>query len=274
MKNLKLNELEVGEGAPLCLIGGPCVIENEAISLETASALKRLTEALGIGFVFKSSYTKDNRSSAEYYPGPGPDEGLTILERVRTDVGVPVLSDVHHPEQAERAASVLDILQLPAFLCMQTSLALALGRTGKPVNVKKGQFLAPEDLKHVIGKIESTGNRQILLTERGTSFGYHDLVVDMKSFQIMKDLGYPTVFDVTHSVRVYGVPSADARGGRPEFVATLARAGVAAGADAVFIETHPEPGKALCDASSMIPLDKMEGLLTILRDLHALVHGL
>ena len=274
MRNLRLNELEIGQGAPLCLIGGPCVIETESIALETAEALRRITEDLGIGLVYKSSYTKDNRSSAEYYPGPGLEEGLDILRKVREEIGVPVLSDVHHPGEAEAAAEVLDILQLPAFLCMQTSLALALGRTGKPINVKKGQFLAPEDLKHVIGKIESTGNHRILLTERGTSFGYHDLVVDMKSFQILRDLGYPAVFDVTHSVRVYGVPSADTRGGRPEFIETLARAGVSAGADAVFIETHPDPGKALCDAASMIPLDKMEDLLTILRDLHALVHRL
>ncbi len=274
MSNLRLNELEIGEGAPLALIGGPCVIENEAVALETAETLKDIAGRLGIGFVYKSSYTKDNRSSERNYAGPGLEEGLRILQKVKDQVGVPVLSDVHHPEEAEPAAEVLDILQLPAFLCMQTSLALALGSTGKPVNVKKGQFLAPEDIRFVVGKLESTGNRRILLTERGTSFGYRDLVVDMRSFHILRGLGYPAVFDVTHSIRVYGVPSADPKGGRPEFIETLARAGVAAGADAVFIETHPEPEKALCDASSMIPLSKMEELLKKLRDIHALVHGL
>jgi 2-dehydro-3-deoxyphosphooctonate aldolase (KDO 8-P synthase) len=272
MRNLRLNELEIGEGAPLCLIGGPCVIETESIALETAAALRRITENLGIGFVYKSSYTKDNRSSVEYDPGPGLEEGLNILRKVKEEIGVPVLSDVHHPGEAEAAAEVLDILQLPAFLCMQTSLALALGRTRKPVNIKKGQFLAPEDLGHVIGKIESTGNRQLLLTERGTCFGYHNLVVDMKSFQVLRGLGYPAVFDVTHSIRVYGVPSADALGGRREFVETLARAGVAAGADAVFIETHPDPEKGRCDAASMLPLGSMKELLKKLRDLHALVN--
>jgi 2-dehydro-3-deoxyphosphooctonate aldolase (KDO 8-P synthase) len=273
MKTLELNDLRIGEGAPLCLIGGPCVIETEEIALRTAEALVRIADRLGIGLLYKSSYTKDNRSSETYYPGPGLEEGLRILEKVKRELGVPVLSDVHHPVEAEAAAQVLDVLQLPAFLCMQTSLALSLGRTGKPINVKKGQFLAPGDLRHVVGKIESTGNQQMLLTERGTSFGYHNLVVDMRSFQILRGLGYPTVFDVTHSIRVYGVPSADSRGGQPEFVRTLARAGVAAGCDAVFIETHPNPAGALCDAASMMPLEEMEELLMKLKDIHELVHG-
>jgi 2-dehydro-3-deoxyphosphooctonate aldolase (KDO 8-P synthase) len=212
-------------------------------------------------FIFKSSFTKDNRSSVEYYQGPGLEKGLAMLAEVKKQIGVPVLSDIHNPQQARPAAEVLDVIQIPAYMSMQTSLTLAAAETGKPVNVKKGQFLHPKDMEKVVKKIESTGNRSILLTERGTVFGYHNLVVDMRSFPIMRKFGYPVVFDITHSVRIYGVPSSSPEGGTPWFVPYLARAGVAAGCDAVFIETHPDCKNALCDASSMWPLQRLEELL-------------
>ena len=261
---LRIADVAVGGGSPLTLIAGPCVIESERLSLEVAEAVAGMARRLGVGFIFKASYTKDNRSSVEYFQGPGQEEGLRVLEKVRRETGVPVLSDVHAAAEVGAAAEVLDILQIPAYLSQQTSLALAVGRTGKPVNVKKGQFAAPEDMSAVVGKIESTGNRKILLTERGCCFGYRTLVVDFRSLAILRRFGYPVVFDVTHSVRVYGRPSKDAAGGMPEFIPLLARAGVAAGADAVFIETHPDPEKGLCDASSMWPLGKLETLLETL----------
>ncbi len=267
-------QVTVGGDSPLLLIAGPCVIENEEVPLRVAEAVKRMADRLGIGYVFKSSYAKDNRSSVHHYYGPGLEEGLRILEKVKQEVGVPVLSDVHYPDEVPAAAEVLDILQIPAFLSMQTRLALTVGKTGKPVNVKKGQFLAPEDMAKVAAKIESTGNRQILLTERGNFFGYHNLIVDMRSFPIMRKTGYPVIFDVTHTVRKYGIPSSDPRGGEPEFVPYLARAGVAAGVDGVFIETHPDPPSALSDAYSMWPLDRLERLLESLVRIHELVQSL
>ena len=260
MKEIAVGDVAIGGGRQLALIAGPCVIESEAVAMETAEALTAVSGRLGIPLVFKSSYAKANRSSVDYYTGPGLEEGLRILQKVR-ELGVPVLSDVHSLREVDAAAEVLDMLQLPAHLSMQTELTLALARTGKPVNVKKGQFLAPEDMASVVSKIESTGNRQILLTERGASFGYHDLVADMRSLAIMRRTGYPVVFDATHVVRLYGRPSSDASGGTPEFIEPLARAAVAAGCDAVFIETHPRVSEALCDAASMLPLDRLEPLL-------------
>lgn len=257
-----------GKDGLLCLIAGPCVIESRSITLETAERIREITERLNIPFVFKSSYRKDNRSSVEYFSGPGIEEGLKILQEVKEKVGVPVLSDIHTPEQAAPAAEVLDILQIPAYLSQQTELLLAAAETGKPLNIKKGQFLAPEDMIHSVRKVESTGNRSILLTERGACFGYRQLVVDMRSLSILRGHGYPSVFDVTHSVRIYGHPSADAAGGTPEHIPLLARAGVAAGCDALFLETHPEPAKALCDAASMLSLDRLEGLLGGLLKIH------
>ena len=262
--SLRIADVAVGEASPLALIAGPCVIESERLSLEVAEAVSDMARRLGVGFIFKSSYTKDNRSSVGYFQGPGQEEGLRILEKVRAETGVPILSDVHSEAEVSAAADVLDVLQIPAYLSQQTSLALAVGHAGKPVNVKKGQFVAPEDMGAAVSKIESTGNRKILLTERGSCFGYRTLVVDFRSLSIMRKFGYPVVFDVTHSVRVYGRPSKDPAGGTPEFIPLLARAGVAAGADAVFIETHPAPEKGLCDASSMWPLEKLESLLETL----------
>jgi 2-dehydro-3-deoxyphosphooctonate aldolase (KDO 8-P synthase) len=244
------------------------VIESEEITLRTAAELRRITERLGMPFVFKSSYRKDNRSSVEFYEGPGLETGLRVLEKVKRETGAPVLSDVHTPAQTGPAAEVLDVLQIPAYLSQQTELLLSAARTGKAVNIKKGQFVAPEDLIHSVRKVESEGNRRILLTERGACFGYRTLVVDMRSLGILRGHGYPAVFDVTHSVRIYGKPSADPSGGTPEHIPLLARAGVAAGCDALFIETHPEPARALCDASSQFPLGRLERLLKGLLRIH------
>jgi len=265
-----VGDVNIGPGQPLVLIAGPCVIESEELVLRTAAEVQKIARRIGMPFIFKSSYLKDNRSSANSYQGPGLDKGLRILQKVKEELGVPVLSDIHDQHEAAPAAEVLDVIQIPAYLSMQTSLTLAAARTGKPLNIKKGQFLDPTDMKHVIGKVEGVGNHNILLTERGTFFGYHNLVVDFRSFAIMRGLGYPVVFDPTHAIRVYGVPSSDPTGGRPEFVPGLARAAVAAGCEAVFIETHPNCREALCDAASMWPLDKLERLLLHLRRMHDL----
>ena len=274
MNEVCVGDIRIGSGHPLALIAGPCVIESEALILETAERLVEITTRVGMPLIFKSSYTKANRSSVEYFKGPGLKEGLRILQRVR-ERGVPVLSDVHTSLEVPDASEGLDILQLPAHLSMQTELTLALARSGKPVNVKKGQFLAPTDIQAIVNKIESTGHRQILLTERGTCFGYHDLVADYRSLDLMRRTGYPVVFDATHVVRVYGRPSSDALGGSPEFIQPLARAAVAVGCDAVFIETHPRVTEALCDADSMLPLDQLESLLRQLMDIGQIVrrHG-
>lgn len=268
---VEVDGIKIGGGNPLALIAGPCVIEGQQMLIDTAGTIKEICDRLGIPFIFKSSFTKDNRSSVDYYQGPGLEEGLAMLAEVKRQVGVPVLSDIHNPYQAEPAAKVLDVIQIPAYMSMQTSLTLAAARTGKVVNVKKGQFLHPQDMEKVVKKIESTGNHKILLTERGNVFGYHNLVVDMRSFPIMRGLGYPVVFDVTHSIRIYGVPSSSPEGGTPWFVPYLARAGVAAGVDAVFIETHPDCKNALCDASSMWPLQRLEELLTQIKAISDLV---
>jgi 2-dehydro-3-deoxyphosphooctonate aldolase (KDO 8-P synthase) len=266
-----------GGGGPLALIAGPCVIESEALALETAHALKGLASRLGLPFLYKSSYRKDNRSSREFYEGPGLAKGLAVLARVREEVGVPVLSDVHGVEEVGPASEVLDVLQIPAYLSQQTSLAVACGETGLAVNVKKGQFVAPEDMEKAVRKIESTGNKRILVTERGTTFGYRQLVVDMRALPILSRFGYPVIFDATHAVRIYGRPSADPSGGEPEFIPALARAAVAVGCDGVFLETHPDPSKALCDAASQIPLERLprllESLLAIDRARRAAAEG-
>ncbi|MDZ7338740.1 MAG: 3-deoxy-8-phosphooctulonate synthase [candidate division KSB1 bacterium] len=265
MRTVVVGDIKIGPDEPLALIAGPCVIESEQLVLHTAAEVQKIAKRVGMPFIFKSSYLKDNRSSATSYQGPGLDEGLRILQKVKSELGVPVLSDIHDQHEAGPAAEVLDVIQIPAYLSMQTSLTLAAARTGKPLNLKKGQFLDPADMKHVIGKVEGVGNYNILLTERGTFFGYHNLVVDFRSFSVLRGLGYPVVFDPTHAIRVYGVPSSDPAGGRPEFVPGLARAAVAAGCEAVFIETHPNCSEALCDAASMWPLDKLERLLIHLR---------
>ena len=274
MKTVRIGDLTVGAGCPLVLIAGPCVIEGEAVVLETMERLQDITSRLDIPFVFKSSYAKGNRSSVDYYSGPGLAEGLRILQKVR-EQGIPVLSDVHALSEVDDAAEVLDVLQLPAHLSMQTDLTVALARIGKPINVKKGQFLAPGDIQAIVNKIESAGSQQILLTERGVCFGYHDLVADMRSLPEMRKTGYPVIFDATHVVRLYGRPSSEAQGGTPEFIAPLARAAVATGCDAVFIETHPRVSEARCDAASMLPLDQLEPLLEQLIEISQVVrrHG-
>lgn len=267
---VRVGDLEVG-GDRFTVIGGPCVIEDVDTCLEVAAHMKAVTAELGLGYVFKSSFEKDNRSSASGFKGPGLEDGLQILAEVKARTGVPVLSDVHCRQEMDRAAKVLDVIQIPAYLSQQTELALAAGRTGRPVNVKKGQFVAPEDMKAVVSKIRSTGNTSIILTERGSCFGYRRLVVDMRALPIMRSLDCPVVFDVTHAVRIYGHPSSDPAGGEPQYVPYLARAAVACGVDGLFLETHPEPRRALCDSSSMLPLSEVHGLLSQLAAIHKLV---
>ena len=253
--------IRLGGENPLFLVSGPCVIESEDLMMRTAEALVRMTSKLGIPFIFKSSYEKDNRSNETHYRGPGLIKGLNVLERIKKDFNVPVTSDVHRETDMERAKEVLDIIQIPAFLCQQTSLLLAAGKTGLPINVKKGQFMAPEAMQGALSKIHSTGNRRVMLTERGTCFGYNNLVNDFTSIPTMKKLGCPVIYDATHSVRRYGIPSKDPKGGKPEFVPCLVKAGVAVGCDGLFMEIHPNPREALCDASSQFSLSQSEKLL-------------
>lgn len=270
-KEIDLGKFKIGGGS-FFFVGGPCVIENEDIVFETAEKIKEIGEELEIKCVFKSSYLKDNRSSEESYQGPGIDKGLEILKKVKEKVGLPVLSDVHSVNEVEKAKDILDILQLPAFLSMQTSLTIALAKTNKPINIKKGQFLSPYSVKNIIGKIERQGNKNIILTERGNFFGYNNLIVDMRSIKILKSFGYPVLIDAGHSVRMYGIPSSSPEGGMPEFIPLIARTGIAAGADGLFLEVHPEPKNALCDASTQFPLSKLKDLLSFLKDLHEFVN--
>jgi 2-dehydro-3-deoxyphosphooctonate aldolase (KDO 8-P synthase) len=260
--------VEVG-GDELFLISGPCVIEDESVMLRTAEELRKVSERLGIGVIYKSSFSKDNRSSLDSYRGPGLEEGLAVLDRIRREFGFPVLSDVHTPDQATRAGEVLDVIQVPAYLCMQTELVVAAADTGRAVNLKHGQFLAPENMARPVEKVLARGNDRIILTERGYTFGYNDLVVDPRAFHHLRATGFPTVFDITHSIRRYGIPSADPAGGAREFLPTIARAGVAAGVDGVFIETHPDPPRALCDAASQMRVFDLEAFLGPLLELHA-----
>ena len=257
---MRLGDFVAGAHEPLFLISGPCVIESEELCLGIARSLKAVCRRLGMPYVFKASFDKANRSSGQSFRGPGMAGGLEVLRRIRSEVGVPVLTDVHTPEQAVAAATVCDILQIPAFLCRQTDLVQAAASTGRIVNLKKGQFLAPQDMRNVAAKAAETGNRRLLLTERGTTFGYHNLVADMRSVPILAGLGFPTVFDVTHSVQLPG-GQGDSSGGQREFGPVLARCAVAAGVDGLFIETHPEPDRALSDGPNMIPLDRMPALL-------------
>lgn len=273
-KTIEIDGLQLGGGSDLLLIAGPCVIESEEVAYSTAERLKSISEELKIPIIYKSSYLKDNRSSSKSYQGPGLEKGLKILAEVKKRYGLPLLSDIHSIEQVAPAADVLDVVQIPAYLCMQTELTIEVAKRARVVNLKKGQFIAPENMKNVVRKIEEEGNNNIILTERGTSFGYQSLVVDMRSFQIMRKFGYPVIFDVTHSVRVYGIPSKDPKGGTPEFIPTLGRAGVAAGVDGVFIETHPNPPEALCDASSQWRLDDLSDLMLQLKSVHDLTRKL
>ena len=268
--------LTIGGGAPLVLIGGPCAIEDERHALMMAERLQRITSDAGVPFIYKSSYDKANRSSVHSYRGPGLKEGLRILARVKETTGLPVLSDVHEVVEVEPAAEVLDVLQVPAFLCRQTDLLLTCGRTRRPVNVKKGQFLAPRDMGNVVTKIRSTGNESILLTERGTSFGYNNLVVDFRGLPIMRGLGYPVIFDATHSVQLPG-GAGDRSGGERQYVQALARAAVSVGVDALFMEIHEDPdrtmadGRPLSDGPNMLRLDDLPRLLN---EIAAIVSGL
>jgi 2-dehydro-3-deoxyphosphooctonate aldolase (KDO 8-P synthase) len=255
-----IQNIPVGGGSPLFLVAGPCVLESEELAGIVCSQAKEIASGLGIGYIFKSSYDKANRQSYHSYRGPGIKRGLEILDAVRSRYKVPVLTDVHSPEEAEKAGAVVDVLQIPAFLCRQTDLAFACGKTGKPVFIKKGQFMAPEDMASIARKVQEGGSDRIVLVERGTTFGYHDLVVDMRTFPVMSSLGFPVVFDCTHSVQRPGGQK-DRSGGDPQFIETLARAAVGAGVDGVFIETHPDCSKALCDASTMLPLDRLEKLM-------------
>lgn len=273
MEEVRIGEIRIGKGNPLVLIAGPCVLESEAIALEIAEKLKRVCSDLRMPFIFKASYEKDNRGSEKSYKGPGLEDGLKILARVRERLGVPVLSDIHRGEDVDRAREVLDVIQVPAFLCQQTSLLLKVGSAGKVVNIKKGQFISPENMAGAVKKVRSTGNRQVLLTERGTCFGYNKLISDFCSIPIMQGLGCPVIFDATHVVRNYGIPSEDPKGGSPEYVPHLSRAAVAVGCEGLFLETHPKPSQALCDASSMIPLHEMEGLLRQTKAIHDMVRS-
>ncbi len=245
------------------LIAGPCVIEDYDTSFSIAKHLKKVALNLGIPYIFKASYDKANRTSIQSFRGPGPERGLEILQQIKSELDIPVISDIHLPDQAEKAAQVLDIIQVPAFLCRQTDLITAACRTGKPVNIKKGQFLAPSDCKNIVKKAEFTGNQNIAITERGTCFGYNNLVVDFRSIQILSEMGLPVIFDATHSVQLPGAGN-NASSGNREFVPTLAKAAVACGVNGIFMETHPEPDKALCDGPNSIPLDQMQDLLTTL----------
>jgi 2-dehydro-3-deoxyphosphooctonate aldolase (KDO 8-P synthase) len=268
LKKVKVGSIECGADS-LFLISGPCVIEEESIMMKTAEKLKEVSEKLNIPVVYKSSFSKDNRSSLKYYNGPGLAEGMRILAKVKEQFGFTLLTDIHYPDQAAPVAEVCDVLQIPAYLCMQTGLMVAAAQTGKVINIKHGQFLAPENMKHPVGKCVEAGNDQIILTERGYTMGYNDLIVDPRSFYHMGKLGYPVVFDVTHSIRKYGIPSADAKGGAREFLPVLSRAGVASGVDGLFIEVHPEPEKALCDAASQLSMYQLEEFLKPLIELHA-----
>ncbi|MCH8231778.1 MAG: 3-deoxy-8-phosphooctulonate synthase [Bacteroidetes bacterium] len=254
----------------LFLISGPCVIEEESIMMKTAEMLKEVSERLDIPVIYKSSFQKDNRSTVDYYQGPGLDEGLKMLQKIKEQFGFPVLSDIHYPSQVQAAAEVLDVLQIPAYLAMQTTLVVEAAKTGKVINLKHGQFLAPENMAKPVAKVKASGNDRIILTERGYTFGYNDLVVDPRSFHHLNQIGYPVVFDITHSIRKYGIPSADPGGGAKEFLPVLSRAGVAAGVDGVFIETHPEPEKALCDAASQLCVYDLEAFLKPIIEIHNL----
>lgn len=269
-KIISLKKIKIGGGNPFVLIAGPCVIESRELVFEVAAFLKKLTAKHKIPFIFKASYDKANRTSISSFRGPGLIEGLEILREVKKELDVPVLSDIHSISDIKRSAEVLDIMQIPAFLCRQTDLLVAAGKSGCIVNVKKGQFLAPWDMKEVVKKIEATGNKNILLTERGTSFGYNNLVTDFRSLAIMRQTGYPVVFDATHSVQQPGGLGA-ASGGTGEYIPLLARCGVAAGTDAIFMEVHPNPKKALSDGPNMVALKDLEPLLKDLKAIDAVV---
>ena len=266
MKIVHIKNITISDKTPFVLIAGPCVIETEKIAFQTAEEIKKISDELKIPYVYKSSYTKANRQSIDSYTGPGLDEGLKTLARVKREFDVPILTDIHSPQEAAPTAEVADVLQIPAFLCRQTDIVVAAAKTGKPINIKKGQFMAPEDMGAIAAKAEHFGNDQILLTERGTTFGYHNLVIDFRSLVIMKNLGYPVVFDATHSLQLPGAVKGKS-GGQPQFIFPMARAAVAVGIQALFLETHPCVEEALCDASNMLPLQQLKKLLIQLKEI-------
>ena len=269
-REITVNNIKIGGNRPFALIAGPCVIESESSTLEAAERLKRITSDLGIPFIFKSSYDKANRSSAKSYRGPGLKEGLRILLRVKKELDLPLLSDIHRFEEIGPAAEALDIIQIPAFLSRQTDLLVGVAKTGRVVNIKKGQFLAPWDIKNAAEKAASTGNNNIMITERGVSFGYNNLVVDMRSLPIIRGMGYPLVFDATHSVQLPGAGGTASTGDR-QYVPHLTRAAVAAGIDALFMEVHACPDKALCDGPNMMSLDDLPALLKQAQEIDGIV---
>ncbi len=270
MKPIRVGKLEIGGGAPLALIAGPCVIESEEKTMEIARYLRDLTGKLGIPFIFKASYDKANRTSRDAYRGPGLTRGLAILKKVREELDIPVLSDVHRFEEIDPAARDLDVLQIPAFLCRQTDFVVEVARKARAVNIKKGQFLAPWDAAHILEKSAAAGNTNLLLTERGVSFGYNNLVVDFRAFPILRKIGYPVIFDATHSVQLPG-GAGRASGGDRQMVPGLARAAVAAGVDGLFFEVHPEPENALCDGPNSLKLDSLPALLSSLKRIDVVV---
>jgi 2-dehydro-3-deoxyphosphooctonate aldolase (KDO 8-P synthase) len=272
MHPVTIGSITIGEGYPLVLIGGPCAIEGEAFMLDVATRLRDIAAKAGVPFIFKSSYDKANRTSIHSYRGPSLHDGLDILQKIKDTVGVPVLSDVHDVGEVGPAAEVLDVLQIPAFLCRQTDLVVAAARTGKPINVKKGQFLAPWDTQNIVEKVRSVGNERVLLTERGASFGYNNLVADMRSLVIMRTFGVPVVFDATHSVQLPG-GAGTASSGQREFVPHLARAAAATGCDALFMEIHPDPDHAPSDGPNMLRLDDLPGLLAQVTQIDRIVRG-
>lgn len=267
MEYLHVKDFKIGIGQPLTIISGPCVIEGEEATLQAAAVLREMFEGSGINLIFKSSYDKANRSSIDSFRGPGLQEGLRILQKVKDEFGLPVVTDVHSPEEATAAGEVCDVIQIPAFLCRQTDLLVAAAKTGKPVQVKKGQFMAPWDMKNVVDKIISQGNRQIMLMDRGTTFGYNNLVSDMRSILIMLDLGFPVCYDATHSVQLPGGHGTSS-GGQREFIIPLARAAIAAGANALFMESHKNPSEAMSDGTSMLSWEQLELALPKLRRLY------
>jgi 2-dehydro-3-deoxyphosphooctonate aldolase (KDO 8-P synthase) len=269
-KSIHIGEIELAADTPLLLIAGPCVIENHTTTYEIAARLQSLTQRLHIPFIFKASFDKANRTSIQSFRGPGLTKGLDILASIKAQLGVKILSDVHEIDQVAAAAGVLDVIQIPALLCRQTDLLLAVARTGKPVNIKKGQFLAPWDIANAVDKIQSAGNRHVFVTERGTLFGYNNLVADMRGIPIMQKEGFRVIFDATHSVQLPG-GSGNSSAGQREFAPVLARAAVAAGADGIFLEVHPDPDKALCDGPNSLPLDFLEPLLVQLKSIRQVV---
>ncbi len=273
MQSVKVKNFSIGKKQPLALIAGPCVIESEEHTMYCAEELKKIADSVSVSFIFKASYDKANRSSYHSFRGPGLEKGLRILEKIKKEFDVPVLTDVHSPEEAAIAGEVCDVIQVPAFLCRQTDLVFAAGKTGKVVNVKKGQFMAPWDMANVIDKLLSTGNNQILLTDRGLSLGYNNLVSDMRAIPIMQNLGFPVCFDASHSVQIPG-GLGDATGGQREFIPILSRAAIAAGCNSLFIEAHPNPADAKSDKDSVFPLNELKELLKEIVAIYNIVQGL